>query len=238
MLLVILSGCSESSNETKAVPQNSVKPQTEISIPVIDKKVFLTIEFYQVGKDAYSEVTPINAVLGVPKTVKWNSARCFADQKEDEDVDDLVCHAEQMPLMSKCKNEIQLLMNEIPKKYEVLDGEGLLGSIVKFNKSGGEFFVIRNLYGGTGGGRYDWSLYILKWAKKDPYFCPSTPFLSGVEVFTGSLSWQESNCKKTESPDRCLERIFYPKENAYRMEFTDYGTQVSKLPKGYLPSYE
>ena len=52
MLLVILSGCSESSNETKAVPQNSVKPQTEISIPVIDKKVFLTIEFYQVGKDA------------------------------------------------------------------------------------------------------------------------------------------------------------------------------------------
>lgn len=238
MLLVIINGCSESSKEMKVAQQNSVKPQSEISIPVVGKKAFLTIEYYQVGKDAYSDATPINAVLGLPKTVIWNKALCFADQKVDENVDDLVCHAEMTPLISKCKNEIQLLMNEIPKKYEVLDGEGPLGSIVKFNKSGGEFFVIRNYYGGTGGGRYDWSLYLLKWEEKDRYYCPSTPFLSGVEVFAGSLSWQESNCKKTESPDRCLERIFYPKENAFRMEFTEYGIQVSKLPNGYLPNYE
>lgn len=238
MLLAILSGCSESSNKMKVDQQNLVKLQSETSVPVVSKKVFLTIEYYQVGRDAYSGVTPINAVLGVPKTVKWNKARCFADQKEDENVDDLVCHAELMPLISKCKSEIQLLMNEIPKKYEVLDGEGPLASIVRFNESGGQFFVIRNYYGGTGGGRYDWSLYLLKWDKKDRYYCPLTPFLSGVEVIAGSLSWQESNCKKTESPDKCLERIIYPKENAFRMDFTEYGTQVSKLPDGYLPNYE
>lgn len=238
MLFVLISGCSESSIDKRVTQQNSAKPQSEISAPVVSKKVFLTIEYFQVARDVYSGITPINAVLGLPKTVKWNEARCFADQGDGEDVDYLMCHAELESLMSKCKSEIHLLMNEIPKKYEVLDGPGPLASIVRFNESGGEFFVIRNFYGGTGGGRHDWSLYLLKWEEKDRYNCPLTPFLTGVEVYAGSLSWQESNCKKNESADQCIERIIYPKENAFRMEFTEHGTLVSKIPNGYFPNYE
>lgn len=234
--LILCGGCSESSKDKVLSDHDTQKLEVKISTPAMNEKVLLSVQYYSVEKDAYDGETPINAVLEVPETSKWESTRCFDSKKNDSNEDDPSCPIEWTPFIKACENNIPSLLKEAASSKYELDGRIPEGTIVRFNKLGGEVFISRSYFGGTGGGRYDWNIFLLKWNKKDRYLCPALPFLSGVEITAGALSWGESSCKKTETYKQCVERIFYRKENAFRLDFTDAGTRMSKIPNGYVPN--
>lgn len=188
---------------------------------------YLSVDFYPVKEDAYNGETPINAVMRLPKSSIIGSSKCFASFTENINDNDPPCPAEWMNFTKKCDAAIREAAVEPANKYG--DDPPIL-FIARFSKEGGTVMVSRSFFGGSGGGKVDWSIFLLKWQENEKASCPSVPFMSGTEVQPGGNTWFESNCKN-ESGATCVERIFYPKDNAFRLEFNSTGTRMLKIPK-------
>ena len=194
----------------------------------------LTIDFYAVGKDAYDGETLINSVLRVPKNTRWATAECLSTPEKTTQSQAMPCSSEIRRLVSQCKIEVQKIINDtVSRLNDTLEPRFAVVPLSKTEKG----LLFESHFGGSGGARYDWSIFILKSIGKDKYSCPGSSFLAGVEITPGGNSWYESSCKKQEY-DACAENLFYPKENAFRIEFTKSGTLMSKIPKGYIPKRE
>lgn len=151
--LILCNGCSEPPKDKVPSNQGTLKPKANNSKPLINEKVLLSVQYYSVGKDAYDGETPINAVLEMPETSQWVSTRCFDNQENDTNDADPSCPIEWTPFIRACKGQIPFELKEQSSRNPE-DGQIPEGTIVRFNKSGGEVFVSRNYFGGTGGGRY------------------------------------------------------------------------------------
>lgn len=191
----------------------------------------LTIDFYSLNKDVYDGSTPINAVLRAPKNTKWATSECFSDSEQKSQSGEKVCAPDVRALISQCKAEVQKIVNETATRYGDMF-EPQFAVVPLSNK--GKALLFRSYFGGSGGGRIDWSLFSLSSFEKGKFSCPESPFLSGVEVTPGGNVWYETSCDKQEYA-ACAEKLFYPKENAFRIEFTKSGTHMSKIPKAFVP---
>ena len=184
----------------------------------------LTIDIYHSTKSAYDGVTT-NSIVRLPRTLVIGSSKCF-EGILDSDKDDQPCPAEWLSFVKSCKNEISTVVSKRTELYE--DRPNVV--ISRLSGLGGAAMIVRNFQGGSGGSRYDWSLFILNLKDHDNTKCPVVPSLEGVEVTPGGNVWKETYCGKKESYAACADRIFYPKKNATRIKFGESGTERSAVP--------
>ena len=188
---------------------------------------YLSVDFYPVTEEAYNGETPLNSVLRAPLTSIISSSKCFGGLVES-DKGDKPCTPEWSSFSKMCKQQIKKVVLQTKNEDE---GSPKV-AIARMNQSGGAAMIVRSYFGGSGGGRDNWRIFILKWKKEDDARCPFDPFMAGVEVGPGGRVWAETYCKKNESTNACAERIFYPKGKAARLEFGEMGAQLSTIPVG------
>jgi hypothetical protein len=193
------------------------------------ESVYLYVEMYAVSKDAYCGDTPINAVLRTPRSSILGSSKCFPGLVKSYREEGKECPYEWMSFYKRCKKQIAEAIQRAPAYSDTYPPDV---QIVRLNKDGGAVMSVRRFFGGSGGGRYDWSLFLLRWHKNDKSSCPSAPFFSGVEVIHGGNVWRETSCRKHEPLDACIERYFYPKNAAFRLEFGTEGTRMHRISAG------
>jgi hypothetical protein len=184
------------------------------------------INYYAVGQDAYNGETPLNGVIRIPD-----------DKMESDECIESIKNIKSKKSFEKCKPLTAELLKAHGKRVAELldfDNEVIIRKIatIEIGNNGKGFLYVGLLYGGSGGGMNDWSLYLIR-KDKDKYrqtvFRPNNPFLSGIEVSPGGNVWYEMYCGKQEY-EKCAERIFYPKQNAFQMLFTDKGVITQPLP--------
>jgi hypothetical protein len=189
---------------------------------------YITIRFYPVSKDAYDEDVVLNSVLRVSKTALLSVGGCFEGFLEVDSALEETCSEEWKRYLKECDEEVRRVMYEATP--HVSSGFSTGAQIVKLSSRGAVALIVTYIFGGSGGERRDWSIYLIRNdGDKNPR-CPSLPFLSGVEVMPGGNAWVETYCRK-ERVDACARRIFWPTANAFQVSFTSRGTRSSKLAR-------
>jgi hypothetical protein len=191
-----------------------------------------SIAYYPIEKNAYNGETPLNGVIRIP-VEKMESRDCCSvlttpvgagnESKMN------VCKPITRELFTKCSKEARGVFRGRS------DADTFLNmATLETGKKGKAFLYVEYCEGGSGGGRCDWSLYLIRNDGEELLPCyeflPPRPFLSGTEVTPGGKVWYETVCNKKESYDKCAERISYPKKNAFQVLFTTQGIVTRPLP--------
>lgn len=197
---------------------------------------YLFISYYTVGKNAdhlsdLNERVTTNAVLRIEDREFKHTFECFNEVTGNESAE-MPCPRHWRSFASRCKDQLKVAIDRTRIDPDGDPDHHLDVGITRINSSENFALVVRDWFGGTGGMRYKWNLYKLNQPGKAEATCPSEPFLSGVELVGGASSWVDSFCKKGETYGKCTERIFYPKNNAYRIDFTSAGEHRVAIQQG------
>jgi hypothetical protein len=154
--------------------------------------------------------------------------RCFEGFLEIDTTLQQPCSEEWKQYLKQCDEDVRRVMYEATSHVSFGFAPNI--EIVKVSSSNAAALVVTYSFGGSGGGRRDWSIYLIRNDGDKSARCPTLPFLCGAEVMPGGNVWVETYCKK-ESVDACARRIFWPTANAFQMSFTSRGIRYSKVPR-------
>lgn len=180
---------------------------TVIFIQIASAETYLAIDYFPIK--TLNDITPVNAVLRTSKS---------AIVCEDTRNTDQYCEPEWRTYIEECSE--WFLNSNSQHQY-----------IARISKTK-EFAVISDVNeGGNGGAKKYWNLFYIYQDDNKHASCPSNyPQLSGVELSEGGKVWYDLTCNKNEAFENCAQRIFYPKSNASRLEFTSLGKSFKRVP--------